>query len=1437
MSPELASQGASALAADPPAHPAAPPGGEARKPWAWRALAPAGRGATATVHRAERSDGVVAALKVALAEDAWLGHEAALVASLGRRWGPALLDAGRVPEGVAGLRPGAQYVATTWAPGDELGAAMRARGVNRRELALVVAHGVGRALDELHALGVRHGDVKLANVLVSGTRPARDRAEDRGATLIDVGLASHITGDAASGGTLRYLAPEVRRGEPATPAADLHALGLLLAEVLEPALANAPDPAAEIAARANGEGAVASTPIVGAWIAALLAEAPGARPSAAWIAERAARALGLEPDEDEVQAARRARIRRAYLGVRASELHAGATLAESIGGEPRRWLEEALAIASLLATDAASEGAPGEPRVIDPLDPLGAARWLVALAGAAASSWPTPPAAEGDLADRLLALGSATAPEAWTLDDVLGDRHEVPEKEAEPPEGALPASAVVNADRWLALTRSLLAPRPAADVLTAAEDALASGDAPASLVLDLGNALLRRGDIGRAFAATSTMADATHEPLELTLLRAEIARRRGDGARADAVARRVVALAARRSAVHDAARALLARLAWDAGALERAEGELGEARGAAAAEARGLIAYARGEHERGLRVVEGAARDAEGPVAVARLDATRGMLEHARGNAAASLSAFAAAADLAIRAGAVIEEATYLTGLAAAAVDVGAIARALAASTRAALLWERLQRPGLAARALLGRAAAYALVGASHDADDAARIAAARARESGDVRAEAFARWAVAETRMPGDPRALAEVRAADGELAGASDEDRIRAAARVLVWADGIGGSGARIEVDAIDQRVASHSPTVRWEWWGARCTSLLAHRRASGVQPASTRALVELVALLDVPAPLGSRGPALAAGARLAAELGDGDQSRRLETARRLAAEALREGCPAEHRAALASVPWARTTSPEGALSSAMGSAQVEQLDAIVRSLASRERLKPLLEQVLDTMVLWTGVERGLLLLRAPDGRLVPRVARNLARRDLRGEQLSLSMGLAKRAMEERQAVCATDAYAQVGDLHASVHALRLRSVLAVPLVARGDVLGVVYLDDRVRRGAFGDAELGWVRLVASQAALAIADARDQALLRRAVRRAERANTRLAAELGAREAELLAARVELAQDGDMRFRYDEIAGRSEPMQAMLRVVDRVTASDVPVLLAGESGTGKELVARAIHSNGGRAKRPFVSENCGSVPESLLESTLFGHMRGAFTGASSTRAGLFDVADGGTLFLDEIGEMPLSMQTKLLRVLQNGEVRPVGSERVHTVDVRIIGATHRDLEAMVTAGTFREDLFYRLNVVSIRVPPLRERTADIPLLVAHFTQKHAGGRKLKVTRAALDRLVAFPWPGNVRQLENEIRRAFVLADDRIDVAELSEEVGRGGPNTARNAGLGLKARVDALEAQLVRDALDRSKGNQTRAAEALGISRFGLQKMMRRLGIRPVTS
>ncbi len=1347
-------------------------------------LEEARRGGSGTVYRASHRGGAAAALKVGRRDEEWTLREAALVATLHRRWGPDFLDAGRVPRGVAGLSEGAPYLALSWIDGtalDELSLDADERGT----LAAIVAHGVGRALDELHALGVRHGDVKPANVIVTRhARPSRDSAAERGATLIDLSLSADVTQE-ARGGTERYVAPEVRAGEPATPAADLWALGIVLAEIRTPALKADPEPSGA----ALSEGRASS---LDAWIEALLARAPGARPSAAWIAARAARHLGLAADPEEELARRRARVRRAYLGLRAIDVGAGAST-EAISGPPREWLEEALTVARKLDADRPV----GKPAA--PLDRLGVSRWLVALVGASAAEWTAPFDDEGKLAAHLLDLCSRSAPEAWTEADLAGADH-----------GAVPrlARAVRDRDRALALTRALLAPKPDSAAIAAAEDEVARGSAPSSLSLDLASLLLRRGEIGRASAALALSTDRT---ADVALLRAEVARRRGDFEAAE----RAAEAAAADLAHCGFAKAILARIAWDKGDLERAERDLHGATGPLALEVRALLAYARGEYEAGLAVVGRLSREVLDDVALSRLEGTRGMLEHARGQASASLTAFDTAATLASRAGAVVEEATYLTGLAAAAADVGASSRALSASTRAALLWERLGRPTLAARALLGRAAAFALVGARHEADAAAETARALALASGDRRAAAFARWAIVETRPRGDETARAEALAARAELAAASDEDRVRADARVLVWAE-----GEDVSVDAIDLCVDTLAPAARWEWWGARA--------AAG--PSEARVLSAVVSLLEAPAPLASRGPALFAAARLAAELGDGAAARRIEGALRLSSEALRSGASPEHRAALAEVPWARMSGREAV--PGLPAAQVEQLEAIVRALSSRDRLKPLLEQVLDTMVLWTGVERGLLLLRAPDGRLVPRVARNLARRDLRGEQLTLSMSLAGRAMATRETVCATDAFAQVGELHASVHALRLRSVLAVPLVARGSVLGVVYLDDRVRRGAFGPTELAWVRLVASQAALAIADARDQALLRRAVRRAERASERLAGELGAREAELVVMRAELAQGDDTRFRYDEIAGRSAPMREMLRLVDRVTASDVPVLLVGESGTGKELVARAIHKNGPRAKRPFVSENCASVPESLLESTLFGHVRGAFTGAASTRAGLFDVADGGTLFLDEIGEMPLTMQTKLLRVLQNGEVRPVGSERVHRVDVRIVGATHRDLEAMVASGAFREDLYYRLNVVSIRVPPLRERALDIPLLVTHLVERHAAGRRIKVTRAAMDRLCSFPWPGNVRQLENEIRRALVLADERIDVGDLSDEVVRGGPNAARDAGLGLKARIDALEAQLVKDALVQTRGNQTRAAEVLGISRFGLQKMMRRLGI-----
>ncbi|MET0409809.1 MAG: sigma-54 dependent transcriptional regulator [Polyangiaceae bacterium] len=309
-------------------------------------------------------------------------------------------------------------------------------------------------------------------------------------------------------------------------------------------------------------------------------------------------------------------------------------------------------------------------------------------------------------------------------------------------------------------------------------------------------------------------------------------------------------------------------------------------------------------------------------------------------------------------------------------------------------------------------------------------------------------------------------------------------------------------------------------------------------------------------------------------------------------------------------------------------------------------------------------------------------------------------------------------------------------------------------------------------------------------------------------------------------------------LIGHSTVMQTLRRHIERVATARVPTLVLGETGSGKELVARAIHYNGPRRAQPFVTENCAAIPETLLESTLFGHVKGAFTGASRGRPGLFSLAHGGTLFLDEIGEMSLGMQSKLLRVIETGEVRPVGGEHSQKVDVRVVGATQRDLEAMVKSGTFRQDLLFRLNVISVRVPPLRERREDVLPLMKHFLEKYRPGQPPALSRSAADRLEGYDWPGNVRELENEARRALVMAEDLIMPEHLSAKVQGRATLSVDPDDLNVRRRIDQLETALVTDALERTGGNQTRAAELLGLSRFGLQKMMKRLQIlRPLVS
>jgi DNA-binding NtrC family response regulator len=326
-----------------------------------------------------------------------------------------------------------------------------------------------------------------------------------------------------------------------------------------------------------------------------------------------------------------------------------------------------------------------------------------------------------------------------------------------------------------------------------------------------------------------------------------------------------------------------------------------------------------------------------------------------------------------------------------------------------------------------------------------------------------------------------------------------------------------------------------------------------------------------------------------------------------------------------------------------------------------------------------------------------------------------------------------------------------------------------------------------------------------------------------------------------ELQTELRTKYRFENIVGHSGALRSVLDLVSKVARTDSTVLITGENGTGKELIARAIHYNSRRVERRLVTVNCGAIPEELLESELFGHVRGAFTNAISSREGRFAIANGGTIFLDEIGDMSPNLQVKLLRVLQERTFEPVGSSKTETANVRVIAATNQDLPAAIREGRFREDLFFRLNVIPIEVPPLRERREDIPLLVMHFLEQlnqDRGTKIVSISDAALEVLCRYDWPGNVRELGNLMERMTVMrGDGDLDVDDLpaslrkaaapgaGEEVVAGGESDFRTA-------VDRFQADLIRDALARSRGNKKEAAEYLGLNRTTLIEKIKKLGL-----
>ncbi len=426
--------------------------------------------------------------------------------------------------------------------------------------------------------------------------------------------------------------------------------------------------------------------------------------------------------------------------------------------------------------------------------------------------------------------------------------------------------------------------------------------------------------------------------------------------------------------------------------------------------------------------------------------------------------------------------------------------------------------------------------------------------------------------------------------------------------------------------------------------------------------------------------------------------------------------------------------------------------------------------------------------------------------------------SRAVLRRVLTDRAAVLTANAQEVLSS--ESIMGGSLMSVLAVPLWRGDDIIGLIQADNRHASGMFSETDLETALLLASQASLAIDNATLVQRLRAAEERARGENVYL-------------------KRKEQKIKFVNIIGESPAMKAVLSQLDRVIDTRATVCIEGETGTGKELIAAAIHHQSQRADKMFVAQNCAALPENLLESELFGHKRGAFTSADSDKKGLFEIADGGTLFLDEMGEMPLTLQAKLLRVLQEGTIRPVGATSEKQVDVRIICATNRDLAAEVEKQRFRQDLYYRLMVFPIKLPPLRERREDIPLLGAHFLKRYAEEYRVELpgfSQDALDALQSYNWPGNIRELENEIQRLVIQAESGhwIESTDLSPRLRKVEGTVARIAPKQgtLKEMMDQVERWLISEALRDHGNNKTKTAVTLGITREGLHKKLAKFGV-----
>ncbi len=902
--------------------------------------------------------------------------------------------------------------------------------------------------------------------------------------------------------------------------------------------------------------------------------------------------------------------------------------------------------------------------------------------------------------------------------------------------------------------------------------------------------------------------------------RAELSRLSGDAA---AASREL--LQVQRSPWLSRASALRARLAFDAGDFAGARRELvacadagdGMAR-QRALEVEALLALSEGRpgDARVGDLVMGAEKLAQARP-LARALALRAQVEVAAGRRARAQEDLRRAQREAEAAGELHESATYAMNLGLLELEAGSLGSALESLRTAAYSLTLIDRSADLVRVLYNLGSAAVLVGDDERAEWVLKDAEARAHKGTDRAVQAMIAVVQSELRLRQGAveEAHALLRAA---LARVPDE-----------LADSKATLSARTGLVALLRGNLEEAG------------SLLALGRSLGRERAAQLELSTLELRLQL-----SRGEhlsALDAARRIVRELGEGTAFSLHVTVLLAASDAARAagqedlalewsglcralleralvGLSPALRARMRRVPaFARVLSGQSAAgpTGENGASRWRSLVRGSRRLFAERRPTRIAQRMTELALDLVHAERALVVVESEGGEL-----RVMARAELAGEharEAAFSRSVVRRVwLENRPVISLEAAHDERFDGAQSVHALSVRSVLAVPVLGLAE-RAVLYLDDRLRGSAFGADEQALLNDLSELTRQALATG--QAVVkeqRRALQSAQQ-EKRLARQLAT-----LASQPTTTSDAPF-------VGTSPGMLRLTERARRVALADVPVLISGQSGTGKELLARFVHAASARKAAPFVAESCAALPDTLLESALFGHVRGAFTGADRARRGLFELADGGSLLLDEVAEMSPALQGKLLRVLQEGEFRALGSEKVRKVDVRVMAASHRDLAQRVREGAFREDLYYRLAVVTLELPSLAERREDIPLLVRHFVEKYRGERELRVTAEAMRLFEARSYPGNIRQLENEVRRALALCDGVIR-AEHVEEPAVPVLERAPDAKLDLHAQTEALTRELVEVAMQRTGGNVSQAALLLGISRFGLQKILKRLRV-----